>query len=159
MTSAQRDQVTEAVLAWKRDPRKDLTTPEALSAAHAELTDEICRTYIPKDPEAKKRNFTSLASKALWLCYPDSVPIFDGYARYAIYVLSKLQGGIALRPETEPEYSQFVHVWKQLYAKHRDTLESLDIGSYPYRVRVFDRTLWLIGRPSYRVEWTSRPSA
>ena len=90
-------------------------------------------------------------SKALWLCYPNAVPIFDGYARDALYTISKLENGVSVLPEKRPEYEQFVHIWKQLYSKYQATIEDLDMGAYAYRVRVFDRILWLIGRPSYRI--------
>lgn len=154
LTRPQRDQIADAVLAWAdaRDPRRDLTTPEALADAHKELMRKVQRAYN------KKRDFTSLASKALWLCYPDSVPIFDGWTRNALHVISKLENGITPISEKTPEYEQFVHVWNQLYSKYKETIENLDVGTYPYRVRVFDRILWLIGRPSYQTDWTSPSS-
>jgi hypothetical protein len=157
LTGAQRDQITDAVLVWAdaRDPRRDLTTPEALADAHKKLMEAIQAAWILNQADAKRRDFTSLASKALWLCYPDSVPIFDAQTRYALYVVSKIEDGITPISEKTPEYEQFVHVWKQLYSKYQETIENLNIANYPYRVRVFDRILWLIGRPSYRTDWTS----
>ncbi len=153
--SEKRDQITHAVLCWsdKRDPRRDLTTPKALADAHRELMEVIQKAY------GKPRDFTSLASKALWLCYPDSVPLYDAWTRTALYVISKIEDGINPIAEETPEYEQFVHVWKQLYSKYKETIEDLDIGAYPYRVRVFDRILLLIGRPSYQTDWTSPSSS
>jgi hypothetical protein len=159
LTREERIQITDVVLAWSdkpRDPRKDLTTPKALADEHSDLMKAI--------QAIKRRDFTSLASKALWLCYPDSVPIFDGRTRNALYVISKIENGInpiaEKTPESKktPEYEQFVHVWKQLYSKYKETIENLDIGDYPYRVRVFDRILWLIGGPFYQTDWTSPSS-
>ena len=68
LMTAQRDKITEAVLAWAdvRNPSRDLTTPEALAEAHREL-EEACQACVLDSPVAKKRDFTSLASKALWL--------------------------------------------------------------------------------------------
>ena len=80
--------------------------------------------------------------------------MLDGWTRNALYVISKIENGINPIAEKTPEYEQFVHVWKQLYSKYKETIENLDIGTYPYRVRVFDRILWLIGRPSYQRDWT-----
>lgn len=157
LTSAQRDQIVDGVLAWAdgRNLLRDLTTPEALADTHRELMGAICKAFMANSPEAKKRDFTSLASKALWLCYPYSVPIFDGWARHALYIVSKIEDGVTPISERRPEYEQFVHVWKHLYTKYEWVLGSLDMGTYPYRVRVFDRILWLIGRPSYQIEWAT----
>jgi len=151
LTNAQRDQIAGAVLVWAdaRNQRRDLTTAESLAAAHAELMKVVCKAY------GRRRDFTSLASKALWLCYPESVPMFDGWTRNALHVISKIENGINPIAEKTPEYEQFVHVWKQLYSKYKETIENLDIGTCPYpvyRVRVFDRILWLIGRPSYQTD-------
>ncbi len=151
LTTLERIKIADAVLVWADDDRNrsgDLTTPEALAAAHAELMKVVCKAY------GKRRDFTSLASKALWLCYPESVPMFDGWTRNALYVISKIENGINPIAEKTPEYEQFVHVWKQLYSKYEKTIENLNNGTYPYCVRVFDRILWLIGRPSYQTDWT-----
>ena len=153
LTTIQRDQITKAVLTWAdaRNPGRDLATPEALAEAHKEL-ERTCQACIMNRPDAKERDFTSLASKALWLCYPESVPLYDRYAMNALHAIAKLEEGINLIAETKPEYEQFVHVWKQLYERYKGTIESLEVGSYPYRVRVFDAVLWLIGQPSYRAD-------
>ena len=154
-TTPEQFKIAEAVLGWADDDRnrsRDLTTAEALAAAHAELMKVVCQAY------GKRRDFTSLASKALWLCYPESVPMLDGWTRNALYVISKIENGINPIAEKTPEYEQFVHVWKQLYSKYKETIVNLDIGTYPYRVRVFDRILLLIGRPSYQTDWASPSS-
>jgi len=115
-----------------------------MAAAHAQLVNALRNS----SSDLEGRDFTVLASKALWLCYPYQVAICDSYAKRALYVVSKLEEGIA--PITEgSDYHQFVQVWENLYTKHHDTIESLDMGAYPYRVRVFDRILWLIGQPYY----------
>lgn len=154
LTTAQRDQIAEAVLVWAdaRNPNRDLTTAAALADAHAELMEAISQAYARNNADAKKRGFTSLASKALWLCYPDCVPIFDRYARDALFVICKMEEGIAPISGKRPDYERFVHVWKQLYARYKETTDNLEIGTYPYRVRVFDRILWLIGQPSYHTD-------
>ncbi len=141
----QRVAIASAVLQWAdhRDPRRNLTTVDALVAAHAELM-EVCT-----EANGAQRDFTSLASKALWLCYPDSVPIFDSFTQRALWVTSKLEGDIAPLPEGEPQYRKFVHIWKALYHRYETTLNEIDMGTYPFRVRIFDKILWLIGEPRY----------
>ena len=155
LTTIQRNLITEALLTWADDARnqgRDLATPEALAEAHKEL-EGTCQACIMNLPDAKKHVFTSLASKALWLCYPESVPLYDKYARNALHVIAKLEEGVDLIAGTKPEYEQFVHVWKQLYERYSGTIESLEVDpSYPYRVRVFDMILWLIGQPPYRAD-------
>ena len=63
---------------------------------------------------------------------------------------------VSIRLRENTEYEQFVHVWKQLYSKYEKTIENLNNGilPIPISVRVFDRILWLIGRPSYQTDWT-----
>ena len=92
LTTVQRDPITEAVLTWAnaRNPGRDLATPEALAEAHKGL-ERICQACIMNRPDAKERDFTSLASKALWLCYPESVPLYDRYAKNALHAIAKLE--------------------------------------------------------------------
>ena len=39
--------------------------------------------------------------------------------------------------------------WKKMYGQYRDAIEGIDRGVYPYRVRIFDKVLWLLGEPGY----------
>lgn len=128
-----------------RDVKRDLTTTDALGQAHRELM----AACVAANQE--NRDFTSLASKALWLCYPDSVPIFDMFAQRTLWVISKLEKDIHPLPDIETEYKKFVHIWKALYDRYASTINGIDIGAYPYRVRIFDKILWLIGEPRYGV--------
>ena len=139
--------IATAVLEWadSRNLQRDLTSVNAIADAHVEIM-EVCTRA-----RGEKRDFTSLASKALWLCYPDSVPIFDSFVQRALWVISKLEPDIALLPDNNPEYRKFVHLWKALNERYATTLNNMDIGSYPYRVRIFDKILWLIGNPLYGV--------
>jgi hypothetical protein len=152
ISAPQRVRITDAVIAWAdaRDPQRELLTADALAMAHAEFTDAIRRAWL-ECGNGKKRDFCVLVSKALWLCYPESVPICDDYAESALYIVAKLDG-LTCISHKKPRYEQFVHIWKQLYAKYEDTIQSLDLGDYPYRVRVFDRILWLVGQPYYSAE-------
>ena len=135
--------IASAIVTWAdtRDLQRDLTTADALNMAHRELMG-VCAC-------GGDRGYTSLASKGLWLCYPQSVPIFDSFAQRALWIISKLEKDIVTLPESEPEYRKFVHIWKALYDRYSGTLEAIDIGKYPYRVRIFDKILWLIGEPRY----------
>jgi len=147
--ATQRDKIADAVLRWadSRDRDRNLDGPDALSAAHEELMKSVCDAYV-HDSQNKRREFTSLTSKALWLCYPGQVPMFDSYAQRALWVLAKLEIGIAA-PPSGADYYQFVSVWTQFYERYLDTISGLDTNGYPYRVRVFDRILWMIGKDQY----------
>jgi hypothetical protein len=142
-----RPAIATALLEWgdSRNLQRDLRTVNALVAAHEELMTVCTRA------NGKKRDFTSLASKALWLCYPNSTPIFDRFAQRTLWVISKLEPDITVLPDTEPEYRKFVHVWKALYDRYTSAINEIDLGTYPYRVRIFDKILWLIGEPRYGV--------
>lgn len=137
--------IAASVVEWAdtRDKQRDLTTVDALVAAHTELEDVCIRAY------GKKRSFNSLASKALWLCYPSSVPILDDFTQSALSVISKLEADTTSLPETDSDYRKFVHLWKTLYDRYAAALNEIDIGTYPYRVRIFDKILWLLGEPRY----------
>jgi len=147
--ATQRDKIADAVLRWadSRDRERDLGGPDALYAAHKELMKSVCDAYV-HDSQNKRREFTSLTSKALWLCYPGQVPMFDSYAQRALWVLAKLEIGIAA-PPSGADYYQFVSVWTEFYERYLDTISGLDTNGYPYRVRVFDRILCMIGKDEY----------
>jgi hypothetical protein len=108
---------------------------------------ERCRSKVRPNKDQTPRSLTSLTSKALWCCYPDAIPIFDAYAQRALWVLSRLIG--LARPADAMEYSRYVSVWLPLYRGVERTLDDARLGDYRYKVRVFDRILWIIGQPDY----------
>jgi hypothetical protein len=150
--ATQKDKIADAVLTWadSRAHERNLDGPDALHAAYEELMTPVCDAYT-HDSKNKRREFTSLTSKALWLCYPDKVPMFDSHAQRALLVLAKLESGIVAPPAGASDYHQFVFVWTQFYEKYRDAISNSDIHGYLYRVRVFDRVLWMIGKDQYTI--------
>jgi hypothetical protein len=140
-----RPAIATAIVEWAdaRDIHRDLGTTDALEEVHLELA-AVCVSA-----NGESRDFASLASKALWLCYPDSVPIFDRFAQRALWVISKLEKDMQTLPESETEYKKFIYIWRAIYDRYAVTINSIEIGSYPYRVRIFDKILWLIGEPRY----------
>jgi len=137
--------IATAVLNWADtcDPQRSLATVDDLTTAHEEMM-AVCELA-----NGDKRDFTSLASKALWLCYPDAVPIFDSFAQRALWVISKLESDITTLAGTASEYRKFIHVWKTLYDRYARAINEIESGTYPYRVRIFDKVLWLVGEPLY----------
>src|ERR1035438_3822994 len=72
------------------------------------LKDRIS-AVAPRKRDGEQREVTSLASKSLWICYPNDVPIFDRNAVTALGVISRL---CHLAPEPDlQEYVCFVDVW------------------------------------------------
>lgn len=146
--ATQKDKIAVAILAWAdSNDDENLSDLGTLCAAHQELMDRVCDAYV-HECQNKRRDFISLSSKALWLRYPNDVPMYDSYAQRALWVLAKLQPG--LKPTSvKAAYVRFASVWKQLYERHRGTIDGLDMGGYEYRVRVFDRILWMLGTEQY----------
>jgi hypothetical protein len=148
LNDSQRGVVAKAVLTWTdRQPKESkLENVDAIVHAHLELMVACSKA------DGRDRDFTSLASKALWLRYPHEVPLYDRFAQEAIWMLSKLEPGLPLVPRAPSgaqRYASFSLVWRTLYDKYADSIAAVDNQGYPYRVRIFDRILWLIGEPVY----------
>ena len=147
ITGPERHALSEAFLRWAdaREQQARLTTVAAICQAHESLVAECIIAY------GRNRDFTSLASKALWLRYPDDVPLFDSYARRALSVFSKLDCGITHPDSGFSDYHQFIHVWKALYYndRYRAAIAAIEMHNYAYPVRVFDVILWIVGSPGY----------
>ena len=126
-----------------RNPLSEIEIIEKFNDLH-----DRCRSKVRLTKAETARNLTSLTSKALWCCYPHAIPIFDSYARRSLWVVSRLMG--LDRPagtDDDIPYARFVSVWLNLYG--RVTIDDDRLGCYPYKVRVFDRILWIIGQPDY----------
>ena len=106
-----------------------------------------CRKGVRRTTKDKERDLTSLTSKALWCCYPNAVPIYDAFAQNALYVLSRLAG---ITPEASGHrYTRFSDVWFTIYSHVKPVIDQADLRGYSYKVRVFDRMLWILRTPNY----------
>jgi len=145
ISAEKRVAVASAVLQWAdaKELRVNLSTVDAVEQAHAELMAACSKA------DGRDRDFTSLASKALWLCYPYDVPIFDSFAQRALWVIAKLEDGGMAGIAAGSEYHRFLHIWKTLFDRYEAALSEIDTHGYPYRVRVFDKILWMIGTRDY----------
>jgi hypothetical protein len=148
----------------------------------SQVQNEFDRLYVAIESAAgatrsgNPRDVTSLTSKLLWLCYPKSVPIFDGHAKRALHVISKLDltyakngiisGCLNPRPSLPTatavchtfappagcnKYKIFSEIWFEVYDSPpvSTALAGFNPALCPYKVRVFDKILWLIGQPQY----------
>ena len=104
-----------------------------------------CSSRVHPNKNQKPRDVTSLTSKALWCCYPDAIPFLDNYAECALVVISRFMG-LVWRGNL-PHYDRFVAVWLDVYRRVESTIEDRRLDGYPYKVRVFDKILWIIGQP------------
>jgi hypothetical protein len=146
-----RAELAKAVIEWAdRQDVNALITFEQMPAALLEL-EQVCRLAY-----GGPRRFTSLASKVLWLRFPDNVPIYDRYAVAALQVLAKLESGIAAHvypgAGVDEEYSAFLHYWRGIYSRYEELLtEPLRrvAEPRPHKVKIFDRILWNLGNPTY----------
>ena len=129
------------------DARGALVRPLSEAEIIEKFTDlhEKYRLLVRPKKDQTPRDLVSLTSKALWCCYPDAIPIYDSNARCALGVLSRLMG--LDRPADAMPYTRFLSVWFNLY--DHVTIDDDRLGGYPYKVKVFDRILWIIGQPDY----------
>jgi hypothetical protein len=142
---SRRDALAKAVLDWADHQPEDsrLETLDALIRAHADLMAACSQA------NGRGRDFTSLASKALWLRYPDAVPLYDRFAQDALWLLSKLESDLPSVPKGATRYGAFAFFWRTLYDRYAPSIAAIDNNGYRYQVRIFDRILWLIGEPVY----------
>jgi hypothetical protein len=143
----QRNAISTAFLDWAdaQQSESSLATLNLLISAHASLEQACVAAY------GKQRDFASLASKALWLRYPIEAPLFDSFALGSLYILSKLEEGIPEIPVGGSPYARFAFIWLTLYARYSSAISEVPNQGYPYRVRIFDRILWLLGAPYYKL--------
>ncbi len=135
--------ISETVIRWA-DERQTarLESLDESVEAHRMLADR-CRQAF-----GAERDFTSLASKALWLRYPEDVPLYDSLAERTLSVVSKM---VEEKPpaKDKSDYYKFAYTWRLIDERYREAIEGMDMGEYKYRVRIFDKVLWILGEPGY----------
>jgi len=127
-----------------RDPAVSPTSDMEITRLFNDLQSR-CSSRVHPNKDQEPRGVTSLASKALWCCYPDAIPFLDNYAECALVVISRLMG-LVWRGHL-PRYNRFVAMWLDVYRRVESTIEDRRLDGYPYKVRVFDKILWIIGQP------------
>ena len=80
--------------------------------------------------------------------------MFDRLVQNALWILCKLS---QLRPKasvaSNGRYAVFADIWFHIYDQVEPIIaQEADRIDYPYKLRVFDRMLWLIGQPNYIVD-------
>ena len=64
-------------------------------------------------------------------------------------MISKLDPNLPPIPDGSTRYGAFAFTWRALYEGHAASITAVDACGYPFRVRIFDRILLLIGEPAY----------
>ncbi len=142
-------EIAKRIIEFADEPR-----PNSLEMNRALIVSEFHRLTSCIQPvipislrSGKPPVITSLASKALWCCYPQDIPIYDGNALRALQVIGRL---CRIGPETREEnYDSYAYVWLQVYEKVRPVIDAADLRGYPYKVRVLDGVLWYLGEPHF----------
>ena len=142
-------EIVRAVLDWGccADPDRDLTTIKDLGKAHEEL-EAACAGACAIGTSDRPRRFMVLASKALWLRYPNEAPIYDDFAGRALMLVSKLESDLGI-PLNKNKYQSYAYAWRTLYDRHREVLEEIRLDPDLYRGRVLDKILWQLGQPVF----------
>lgn len=143
--------IAREVIEFADEPR-----PASLDQLHAQIVREYnglrarIQPLAPLAPRSKRqREVMSLTSKALWLCYPNDVPIFDDHALRAIQVISRI---CRIRPMPDQGLCEsFVDVWLQFYDRIRPVIENSDLHGYQHKMRVLDGFLWYLGKLNFEV--------
>lgn len=132
--------------AQRRDRNADLSQWPVLMKQYENLYNACAAATHPKR-NGKPRDATSLASKALWSCYPSAVPVYDAHAQRAVWIIARL---LEVTPVAgTSRYGAFAEIWLELYRRVEPLLEEADRRKYPYKVRAFDKILWIVGQPNY----------
>ena len=137
------DRIAKAVVEYADGAR-----PESLGLDQEVIAEQFHALGARLAVVVGKRNTISMASKALWLCYPDAVPIFDDYAERALQILCRIQG-IAVRAQVVGTYERFLNAWLQVHAACLPALDAVPLVTYPYRIRLLDWLLWYLGEPRF----------
>lgn len=114
----------------------------------------ICGKAASLTRTNNERDLISLTSKGLWCCYPNGVPIFDRLVQNVLWILYKLsQFPPKVSTANSGRYATFADVWFQIYNQVKPIIaEEAERIGYPYKLRVFDRMLWVIGQRNYTVD-------
>lgn len=114
------------------------------------LHKECCKLVRP-NKDGSQRDLTSLTSKALWCCYPNAVPLYDRFTQHSVWLISRLAKIEPPSPPRDPRdrYHPFAAMWFKMYDEVLPIIEEADLQGYPYKVRIFDKILWIAGEPNY----------
>jgi hypothetical protein len=133
--------------ATKNRSVKKLATAEEITSTFKRLEAALRIEANLVTKTGEQRRIESLTSKALWCCYPSDVPIMDSYAENSLKTIGRMLGLKIKNQDTR--YEMYTSLWFQVYAIVVPEIDKLELGDYPYKVRVFDKYLWWLGQSRY----------
>jgi hypothetical protein len=152
LNNQEREGVASAILEFADDVRRPAVCPRQEAEIIRLFNDlhDRCGLQVQKRKDGEPRNLVSLTSKALWCCYPFTIPLFDSYAQRSVWSISRLMcSDQPAGKNDDMPYNRFVTVWLDLYRRVESLIDDSLLSRYPYKVRVFDKILWIIGQPEY----------
>lgn len=142
-----RNSIANQIIAFADDRQeKSLHRNEDKIVSEFSKLQENISEVMPRNKNGKGRDTTSLTSKALWLCYPDDIPIFDANALTGLRAISRLCHWAS--PD-RAGYARFVRLWFRAYNEVEPVIDQADLSGCPYKVRVLDGMLWYLGEPEF----------
>ncbi len=136
-------ELSEGVIDFYDDPSRPkviAANTSSLMGAFGQLQDRLSTL---RKSNGKNGGITSLTSKSLWCCYPESVPIYDGNAEDALRVLGRVINGLP-QLGRRCKYQDFLDAWFDLHAKLQVT--TFTPAHIKYKIRALDRYLWTLGQ-------------
>ncbi len=122
----------------------------------------IAEALPRNDATKKRREVTSLTSKALWCLSPGYVPILDAYAQRTLWILGRLYGVFPTKayPKLSARYLEFADVWFQIGDKTKfrslsnAAFKRIDWGAHAVDqdiafTRGLDKVLWIMGQKRF----------
>jgi hypothetical protein len=137
------DQIVDAMLQYADGPR-----PANLGLNRENIVREFLVLQKRLAVPLGGRNSDSMTSKALWLCYPNDVPILDNYSEHALQILCRMQE-VRVPKKITGRYERFLCAWFKIHAACRKTLDAIPLTQYPFRIRLLDWLLWYLGEPKF----------
>jgi len=137
-TNSIRLKVTQAVIDFdvsKIEGDRILSARDA--ASHVNRLEEVCKLI-------ENRSWRSLCTKSLWLKRPNSFIIYDSFAATALNVLTKLDASFQ---SNSTGLERYFESWLHFYEYFEALTEELSLERSDYRLRDFDKFLWLLGDP------------
>ena len=136
-------ELAAGVVAFYDDSSRPLAIsadPDSVLIAFRQLESQLLQISRSK---GRTHQLVSLASKALWCCFPESIPVYDRNAEDALRVLGRLIDGLP-QIKRNCEYKEFLCAWFQLNAKLK--VADLTPAHVRYKIRALDRYLWTLGQ-------------
>lgn len=108
------------------------------------------RCSSKEGPGATRFNITDIKGALVLLPKRSPALLYDRFTQHSVWIISRLAD---LRPTVnyapKDRYGAFADMWLAMYNNVLPLINDADLQGYPYKVRVFDKVLWIAGEPNY----------